>query len=491
MLRTNARVLLRSTAAYSVSALVGPLFTLLLAPVYARAMPQADFGVVELVLTLAMVLSVIGSLGMATALGALMREQPDEAARQRLAATASWLAAGGCALLAAAGLAAARPLAAWWAGDAGRALEVSIYLLNLPFGAIFSVQMAALRLRQLAWRANALTVAQVLLLAFWNLLLVVVLRLNAAGALAAQALSYVLLAGLCAFVAPETFFARPLAAAVRPLLLAGAPLVPAGLAAWALAYIDRPLLVQLGIGAGEIAVYGVGNKLASMLAVASAPFSLAWTPFALALHGRPEAPRAYARALTGYVAAMLGGALALGLFAHEALLLVGTYRFLDAERYVWLLAYGPIIQGSYGLISAALLAGRRTAHLAWTSALGAAVNVALNLLLVPTLGVLGAAIATPLGYACGPLAAYAVAQRAFPVPYERGRLLLALLAHAALLAVGLPLMLREGTSAASLAARALLLALYPLALLALGVVSRAEVGLAVGWARRKMRGVLQ
>jgi len=461
MLGTNARALLRSTATYSVSALVGPLFTLVLTPIYARAMPQADFGVVELVLTLAMVLSVVGSLGAATALGALLHDQPDDAAQRRLVASALWLATGGCALLAAAGVAAAQPLAAAWVGDGSRALEVAIYLLNLPFGAAFSVQMAALRLRHQAWRANALAVAQVLLLAFWNLLLVVALRHNAAGALAAQSLTYVLLAGLCAVVAPDTFFARPRAAVVRPLLLAGLPLVPAGLAAWALAYSDRPLLVQLGASAGAIAVYSVGNKLASLLAVLSMPFTLAWTPFALAL----------------------------GLFAHEALLLVGTYRFLAAERYVWLLAYGPVIQGCYSVISTALLAGRRTAHLAWTSALGAAVNVSLNLLLVPHLGVLGAAIATPLGYACGPLAAYVVAQRSYPVRYERRRLLLALLAQAALLAAGLPLMLREGTSAASLAGRALLLLLYPPALLALGVVSRAEVALAWGWLKRKAQSV--
>jgi O-antigen/teichoic acid export membrane protein len=484
MIRTNARLLLRSTLVYSLNVVIGPLFTLVLTPIYTRVLPQAELGVIDTVLTLGMVLSTLGMLGLITALGVLLHEQPDEPAQLRLIATALWLAAGGCGLLAALAIMAAQPLAQLWLGQARFAPEVALYLLNLPFGALYAIQSAALRLRQEAWRASALGITQVLLLAALNLLLVVWLRYGALGALGAQTLSYVLLSALGFALAPRSLLARQQAALARPLILAGLPLVPAGLASWALGYLDRPLLIQLGIGLDQIAVYGIGSNLASMLALLSLPFLSAWTPFALSIRAQPDAPRAYARALSYFVAAMLGAALALALFAHEALLLIGTYRYLDAQRYVWLLAYTPLIQGSYTIITTGLYLARKTPHLAWTTALGALANLLLNLLLAPQLGTLGAALATPLGYLCGAAAAYVVAQRSYPVPYEQRRLLGALAAQALLLALGLPL--GAATTPASLALRGLLLLAYPAALIGLGVIARSDIALAWGWLRRTL-----
>jgi O-antigen/teichoic acid export membrane protein len=481
---SHARTLARSTFVYSLPTLVGPLFTIVLTPIYARVIPTAELGVVETVTTLGMVVSVVGMLGSSTALSAMFHDQPDDAARQRLTATVVWMVTAWSALLALVCVLAAKPLAAFWVGDVRYSSALALYMLNLPFGALYSAQLAGLRLRQQAWRASGLAVAQVVLLAIWTVLLVVWLRLGAWGALGAQTVTYGCLALLSLVAAPSGVFTLPRPALARTLLLTGIPLIPVGLAAWALGFLDRPLLVQMGIGLDQIAIYAVANKLVSMLTVLGTPFALAWTPFALSIGRQPDAPRTYARALTWYASAMLVGGLGLGLFAHEALILIGTARFLPAEGYVWMLGYSPLVQGCYTIISTGLLVSRKTAHLAWTTALGAAVNLGLNLVLVPQLGVLGAAIATPLGYACGPLAAYIVCQRVYPVPYEWWRLALALLAQVALLAIGLPL--AHESTLATVAARVALLAAYPIVLVCLGVIARADLARAWSWACQRV-----
>lgn len=492
MLRTHARTLLRSTAAYSLPAFVGPLFTIILTPIYTRILLQDDFGVLALVRTLGMILSVVGTLGLSTALGALLHDQPNEQLQDRLISAAIWLGGSCSALLALGAIAGAAPLAQFWLGDTRLAPATALYLANLPFGAIYALHLAALRLRNELWRTNILGVMHVLLLAIFNLLFVVWLRVGVLGALGAEMLTLVCLSVLAIVLRPRYILAAPMALlhgwklspAARALLLAGLPLVPSGLAVWALASIDRPLLLQMGVSRDQIGIYEVANKLATMLTLVSIPFQTAWMPFALSIRQSPNALRVYARTLTYYVAGMLGMALGLSLFAHEALLLFGSYRYLDAQGYIWLLAYTAPIQGSYGIIITGLYLARKTPHMAWTAALGAAINIALNLALVPWLGVLGAAIATPLGYLCGPVAAYVVAQRAYPAPYELGRIMAALAAQAVLLTLGLPF--SAETSPSTLALRGLLLLAYPVALLAFGVIARAEFMLAWGWVRRRI-----
>lgn len=63
---------------------------------------------------------------------------------------------------------------------------------------------------------------------------------------------------------------------------------------------------------------------------------------------------------------------------------------------------------------------RRTGRLLVAMTLPAAVNVALNLILIPRLGVMGAALATALSYGVGLIASWAMGRRAasLPIPWE-------------------------------------------------------------------------
>ncbi|HMI82377.1 MAG TPA: polysaccharide biosynthesis C-terminal domain-containing protein, partial [Solirubrobacterales bacterium] len=96
----------------------------------------------------------------------------------------------------------------------------------------------------------------------------------------------------------------------------------------------------------------------------------------------------------------------------------------------------------------------------------------LNLLLVPPLGIVGAGLALALSYLLGLVLMYAFTQRLFPVPYEWGRLLRVTLTVAALVALAELAVPTSG--AAGLLLRVLLLAAYPLLLLAAGFFTSEE-----------------
>ncbi len=71
---------------------------------------------------------------------------------------------------------------------------------------------------------------------------------------------------------------------------------------------------------------------------------------------------------------------------------------------------------------------RKTWLTAVFTAIAASANFALNLVLIPAYGAMGAAISTFVAYALLTLLAYIVNQRIYPIPFEVGRFLVALLA---------------------------------------------------------------
>jgi O-antigen/teichoic acid export membrane protein len=95
------------------------------------------------------------------------------------------------------------------------------------------------------------------------------------------------------------------------------------------------------------------------------------------------------------------------------------------------------------------------------------VNVGLNLLLIPTYGMMGAAIATVAAYTTMALGMAWWSQRIYPVPYQWRRVATAAFGAVALAAIGKAL-------GVGLPAAVALILVYPLVLMALGFTNSEE-----------------
>ena len=141
--------------------------------------------------------------------------------------------------------------------------------------------------------------------------------------------------------------------------------------------------------------------------------------------------------------------------------------FEDSSRVVGPLAFAAVAFGGYIVVAIGVGRARRTQFNWVVTGAAAAVNVTLNLILIPPYGMMGAAVATIAAYATMFVGMSWWAQRIYRVPYQWRRVLTAALAGAALAVAGKLLDANFGV--------ALLLALvYPLALLPLGFYLPAE-----------------
>jgi O-antigen/teichoic acid export membrane protein len=480
---TPLRRLARTTAGYSLSTLAGPLFTLLLTPVYTRVLAVADYGAVDTLTMLGTALFLISTLGIAPALTALYYDPQRVGEQPRLVASALWAAALWATALGAIVVLAAEPLSRLALARSDLAGLTRLVGFGLPFAAISAVQATVLRLRFAVGRSNALALGTILASAAANVLFVLVLRWGAAGVITAMMATNIAGGVAALLLAPASLRARPRPDLMAAVVRGGLPLLPAGIASWALLYADRLFLVR-AVSLEEIGVYAIGVKLAAILGVLIEPFKSAWGPLSLSIQQQPDAPATYARVLTYYCAAAFGLALGLSLFAHEVLLVFTTPAYAGAADYVWLLVLGPVASGALTTVSVGLFLAKRLGRIAWSAGAAALANTLLNLLLIPPLGALGAAIATALGYAASPLLAAALAQRAHPLPFRWSRV--ALVAAVYLALVGCGGLVGSRLEPLSLALRAALLLAYLPLLLLLGVLDVAALRAAWVWARQQL-----
>jgi len=99
-----------------------------------------------------------------------------------------------------------------------------------------------------------------------------------------------------------------------------------------------------------------------------------------------------------------------------------TEPYLAGLPIVPVVMLGYLFLGCSNVFTAGIHIEKRTHLLPGITLAGALLNVAANYLLIPRLGIMGAALATLVSYAVMALLAFLIVRRFYPVPYEWSRL---------------------------------------------------------------------
>lgn len=420
LMRTTLKRFAKLTAGYSLVTLIGPLFTIVLTPIYTRVMSPADYGIVEVSITLSSFMSTFAIMSIDQALNSFFFDG-DHAYRSNLVSTALVFAALCSMGFAAALFAAAVPLAQLLFHDTSRVLIIYLICLNTLSVPIYNITTTALRLHMGVKRVNILGLTFLLTTVISNLVLVVVLQYKATGVIAANVLANVLGASLGIILTMQVLRGRFESGLLKQLLKTGTGLLFGSVSFLLLAGSDRLLLTQY-VTQNDQGLYAIANKLASMIYVILSAAWSAWWPLALEIANKPDSKLQYSRMFEFIVAGSTGLSLLIGLFSPEILRLFTRDVYVPAAPYALALM---IYTGPISFISSSFTIGfyvkKRTLIVSIVAITTAALNVLLNLILDPIWGVWGAVWATVLAGAAGLVLSFIFSQRVMPVPYRLGR----------------------------------------------------------------------
>lgn len=299
----------------------------------------------------------------------------------------------------------------------------------LFFDSLAVLPFAVLRLEHQAARFATIRLSGIVMTLILNFVFVMSFRLGVRGIF----LSNLIASGLVFVMLLPTILPRlswpvdfePL----KKLLPFGITNVPASLSAIMVQVIDRPI-VQAFLGLGMLGVYQANYRMGFVMMVFVGLFEYAWRPFFMrqALRDDAQARLIFARVFTYFMAFSLIAFLGLSwILPYIVTLRISGHSLLKSTYWeglpiipVILLAY--IFQGMYTNFIAGIYIKERNKVLPAITGAGALSNIVVNLLLIPKMGLMGAALATLISYVLMAVLIYVAAQKVYFVAYEWNRI---------------------------------------------------------------------
>lgn len=175
------------------------------------------------------------------------------------------------------------------------------------------------------------------------------------------------------------------------------PLIPNNLSSWIMTLSDR-LLLSLFLGVEVNAIYAVAKKIPNLLTAVQSTFSLAWQENASLSADDSDIDGYYSQMFNlvfdlviGSCAALIGVSPIL-----FALLIRGSYIEAYYQMPILFIALTFTTLSSY--LAGIYIADKRTKEIGITTTIAAAINLVIDFILIPTIGMWAASLSTLIGY---------------------------------------------------------------------------------------------
>jgi O-antigen/teichoic acid export membrane protein len=394
--------IVKHSAVYGIGLIASKALSVLLLPLYTRYLTPADYGVIAILDITAGLLAVLVGGGIAQAVQRFHFDSEDDSGR-----AAVWWS--GLAFVALTATSLVAP--AWILREKLALLTLGpdqtsggyFYALVLPtmwFGTVTGVLQNYVRVRKWSGLFVGITMGNLVINVGLNVWFLIGMGMGVGGILLGNLLASALLfTVLLGVFASSLGRARIRRSFIRPFLAFGAPILVTTLLHWVMHEADRYFLRHYldlkQVGLYSIA-YQIGQGFNTLLLV---PFMSIWTVVIYEIAEQPDASDTYARVFRYYVSGTLLAMLGVSLFARPLLAVLTTPEYYAAAEIV------PIVCLAYVFFSLdahfrvpALLAKRTGAMLPGAIA-AAAVNLIMNVLLIPRLGAIGAGWASVATFA--------------------------------------------------------------------------------------------
>ncbi|WP_136680294.1 oligosaccharide flippase family protein [Neptunomonas sp. XY-337] len=412
---------LRHSLIYASALALSKAMALVMVPVATHFLTPADYGRLDVLQTLADLLSIIIGMGLAETLFRFAGSADNEQERRAACANIFGLAICLGAFALVAGQILASTIAVWLPGDIA-VLEARLILASLSLVGTILVPLSWLRMQGQPWHYFLGSAVRVLLQVLMAVPLLF-LGFGVLGVLSATLASALLLSGWLIFrqwrdTGISFEFSR-----FKAYSFYGGPLIFVGIAGFILGSFDRWILAGAA-GTAEMAQYALAAKFGLITAVFIQPFDLWWHPKRFScLKEENGAARCAHYASIGICVAI---------FAALIVAAIGPtlVRWLTPETYHASIAFIPwlaalaAIHNINATLSFGLMSQDTTVRPAVIDGIAAAIALLLYWLLIPRYFAWGAIAATSIALSIRLVISYTLSQQALQLPYKTRRLIM-------------------------------------------------------------------
>lgn len=378
------------TLLFAIGSLGSKLILFLLVPLYTNYLTTAEYGTAELVYTVANLIMPISSLVIFDAVLRFALDQSVDKSKVILNAGIVFIGGSVFSLLIA-------PLVGLYPSLSEWKWYVSVYIVSYMST---QISMTYVKAKEQTKTYVVLALSQTLLLAVLNIVLLAVLHMGIYGYLLASilanfgiAISSLFCGGIIKDLKNSSFDKTLFISMVKY----SAPLIINNISWWVVQSSDK-IMVEFFISSAALGLYTVSSKIPALINVITSIFSQSWGISSIKEYDSTKDTQFYATVFAFFSFAVFFFCACLLLIIKPFMAIYVAEDFFESWKYVpWLLVAAAFsaISAYFGAVYGAL---KKSVNVMLSTLFSAAINIGLNIVLIPRMGIMGATVATAVAY---------------------------------------------------------------------------------------------
>ena len=364
------------------------VFPLILLPIYVRVLSSADYGFLDIAVIIGSLVNFIVTLeigqGIARFYGSLDNIQD----RIKMASTAFWFTICGYVIFIACALfLKTNILSILKMNDINFLLVICYYAVN----GIFLFLQNQFRLQLQAKLNVFINILNLLVTAFSTVILLLVFKMEIAAMFLGMIIGNTVSSVINLYLLKEIQFVFDIKI-LKSLLSFSCPLVFSSIAFIVATGIDR-FVIKAIMTLEDVGMYGIAYRLSSPMSLIMSGFQTALTPLIYKEFKDEQTKNDISTIFRYFCVLSMGMFLGLSIFAPEMLIVLTTEKYFGVYKVIPYLILSVLLSQQYVFFSGLGIANKTTI-IAVIRIMEAGLNVIFNLLLIPSFGITGAAVAT-------------------------------------------------------------------------------------------------
>lgn len=384
--------LVKSTSIYTVGNIIPKLVGFVLLPIYTRYLTPSDYGVVNSMEVMSGLLLVLFTLALDRGIYRLYHDYKDEAAKETFVGTISISLFVVSSLLVVLMF-----LFKDYVQLIFKSIEFypyfSITIITAYLGVFSLVPRALLQIKNMPYQYVGLSVLQLLIgsgLALW---FIVERQEGALGMLKSILYTNFIVTPVYLYILSKNMRLKFDKTILVDSLKFSLPMAPSILSAWVLNLSDR-IFIERFFSTDDVGIYSLGYKIAGLVLIFVSAFQAAYTPYFYRIAN--EENQDYAREKlsscnTNYILALMVIIFLPAFFSDEIVALIASARYQKAASIIPLISLSYFFVGLNSLVNLQVYQVKKTKAVMLMIISSALFNIMLNFILIPWLGIYGAA----------------------------------------------------------------------------------------------------
>ncbi len=392
-------ILGKHSIAYGLGNGFNKFVSLLALPFLTRYLSPQDFAVIAMFAVLGVVYRSLFGLGLGVSTGLVYFQHSEPTQRPQVIGASIMVQTVSAAILVSLTLVFSAALSHVILRDQGYGSLIALYTLSICLQLIAQPLLLDLQYRNQAVKYVTLTSACAVINMTAILTLVIGQGHGLLGWVEGDLIGSTVTLGSLLIFNRDGYRMRASRQSVNSLISNGLPLIPSAVFLFII-QCSGTYMLQWFVPKSQVGVYGIGYSLGMALGLATTGFSSAWFPFFQSYFGKDrEAQTMFSTVLLSYTIVFGFVCYLFLILAKPTVLLLMDSRYIESSKIVGLTAMAQFFFGLWGILLPGMYFAKETHYVAFVQGISAILVFVLNLILIPSLGIVGAALSFCLGAA--------------------------------------------------------------------------------------------